>query len=190
MKKIFTLILAMILCLSFVACESDETSEDSDDEAKAENFVDTATYNVGNTVHTDIAEFTLISVTEKKAADGNKDNSYQFVFSIKNISNTTLNGSVASFMDGQGSSNAIEKFIQLVYDDGYYYACGICFEETKDGQIESPRLNIEPSAPAVQYTATINVPAEVLTDTQSSLQLKVALPRGNDSTGFFTYQIR
>ena len=59
MKKTLAFILAATLMLSLAACGGENENSNNDADKSAENDVDTQYYNIGDTVSTDIVDFTL-----------------------------------------------------------------------------------------------------------------------------------
>lgn len=116
-------------------------------------------------------------------------NNMVVTFSIKNIGKETLDDFV-SFDENDGRTRNIAGLLRLNYNNGYIFECESCYEYNSSGVKAYPYLDIEPLAPAVEYHATIEFPEEVLTNTEASLLLEVALPAGDGQTEIFTFAIR
>ena len=215
MKKALSLILALVLCLSLCACGGDKANK-TPNATTATPTSETETFEVGTTVRTEVAEFTLTEVNDGvrsalqvlfvagdigqeylsediTLADlpediiallRNKQLTYSLMmltFTIKNIGKDTLNDFV-SFPDQGGQTRVLDDLVRINYNDGYIFKAG--------DRIGAGYLDMEPLSPATEYDVTINVPEEVLLNTDAPLLVEVALPDGNGNTTIFTYKIR
>ena len=209
MKKALSLILALVLCLSLCACGGNNTPEKTDTS-------EIGTFEVGTAVRTEVAEFTLTEATDGvrsalqvlyvagdigqeylsediTLADlpediitllHNKHLTYSLMmltFTIKNIGKDTLNDFV-SFPEQGGQSRRLDDLVRINYNDGYLFNAG--------DRIGAGVLDMAPLSPATEYDVTINVPEEVLLNTDAPLLVEVALPNGDGNTTIFTYKIR
>ncbi len=178
MKKIVALLLAAVMCLSFVACGG------------------STEYQVGDTFGTDAVELKLINASfgdeyyikeEGVIRAPNEGQTFILIdFSLKNIGKTKL----GYFPTADKKDTYIPGAIVTVdYNDGYTYS--IDSFNTTGYCTQNPTLNnLEPLAEAATYSAYISVPKEVAENTDAPLLVKFHLVNSSGRGEVVTYSIR
>lgn len=173
MKKLTALILAMVMLLSLTACVGGDSLEPS-----------TVIYKIGDTVTTDIIEFTLNEFNFERYYS-NKDEKYAVVnCSLKNIGKTKIDNSTTVKVSNGSTvtyASSIESIMRINYNDGFL------FDESTN--IFGTTWDLEPLSPAQTYEAAYSVPQEIIDNTSAPLILEVFLPN-NGTTEMYSYRIR
>ena len=191
MKKVLSVLLALILCLSLCACASNAKSE--------------KVYEVGEMVSTDAAQVILNSYSFEDSYNSIKlgqngfDEGYFVIlkFSIKNTGKTNLQNPV---LPDRWSNGYFAEMVCMEYNDGYLFYCEPISNGIQNWSIEnfySPyNINIsdiKPLSDAIDVETAIYVPKEVVDKTAAPLFAKIAVPDskgGHYGTEIFTYKIR
>lgn len=198
MKKILSLTLAFVMCLSLWACGA-ESNPAATDEGK--------TYSLNETAKTDVAEFTLTRFEYAKmlknasfqtgkdpdpeyllpteevqsnnpfAADERKT-MISFSYTLKNIGREAL-------------TFPVDLGITADYNDGYTFYAGVSVLKGKY-VILSGTTSLDPLSDACEGRGYIEVPMEVMEKKDAPLYLKICLPADNNSekTSEIVYKIR
>ena len=195
MKKVLSLLLALVMCLSLCACGGDASGGGIGG--------GTTTYKIYDTASTDAVEVKLKSVSYedeyyiKGKSDAVPANGYTFVvieFSVKNIGKTDLD----YFPLPSGNYTYIPGAIVCVdYNDGYTFWLddvkgknGVTYDEN-DLYTNYPTLNeLKPLGETATYKVAICVPYEVVDNTEAPLLIKFYLVKANGRSEVITYTIR
>lgn len=191
MKKVLSVLLALILCLSLCACASNAKSE--------------KVYEVGEMVSTDAAQVILNSYSfensyrSMKLGQDGFDEGYFIVlnFTIKNIGKTNLQNPV---LPDRWSNGYFAEMVCVDYNDGFLFYCEPISDGTQEWSIKSfyspydiNISDIKPLSDAIDVETAIYVPKEVVDNTAAPLFAKIAVPDskgGHYGTEIFTYKIR
>ena len=185
MKKGITILLSAVLLLGLTACggNSQPTDAPAQDEDTAAS--EQKTLQLGETLKTDVVEFTLNSVefVEKFEIDGTgykpKDgNVYLAIsYSVKNVDKVKLSALLE-----------VKYSLALLYGEGYTFKPEHepQFTLKADGTWSSAiPLPMEPLSPAVEIKSCISVPLEVCENTDEPAILEVNIPISRSPTAVY-----
>ncbi|MBE6819844.1 MAG: hypothetical protein E7516_02170 [Ruminococcaceae bacterium] len=175
MKKIIAVFLAVVMCLSFVACDGGDKN----------------LYAIGDMVSTDCAQLTLESfeIVNEYGSLVNVDGKIFAVltFSVKNIGKNEL-GYIKTINENTHSL-LFSSMPCIDYNDGYLFSY-----DDKLGNLDfcSTHLTLSdltPLSDGITVEVVILVPPEVKANEDNPLLVKMAVPKTN-GTKVFTYKIR
>lgn len=164
-KSIIAILLTLVMCFALSGCGGGASA---------------TVYEVGDTVATDWAEFTL--------TEANVDQGVGIKFSIKNVGKEDLNKLVP--LQAGGNSKEISALINVNYND---YILGFessnCYSLGEEGR-QYPYLDLPVLSAPVEYKAGMALPEEAAADTEGELLLEVELPNTAGATEIFKFKIR
>ena len=208
MKKRIAIILVSILCLSISACggnTSDTTETNSLTETEANTFNESKniTYSVGDTVNTDKAQFMLQNFEFAHVLLANYDENYltpttmdnietgnkfnvpdegkvfiSFSFTLQNIGKTKLDNFITN---DHGSTNCLYGYVTIEYADGYIFGGDkeTCIHKNSGDSWPLGQMKLDILAPANEYRGYIEVPMELMTNSDTPLFFVMQLPNEN-----------
>ena len=205
-KRIFSLILALVLCFGLCACGAEKRDGPSNNDNKTATL-----YSVGDTVCSDILQFTLDEATLAIALSNAVDNNYcspkvfdaqkdannplvcgkghtyaAFTYTIENLDRTNFNGRLP-FVSAKYQGETSNKQV-----DGAQYIKSTNEWRTTGNNPTSPVYSwhfVLKVGETKTYRSFIDIPVEA-TDLTDEFELIVELPNSSGSTDSFTYLVK
>ncbi len=175
MKKFVAMLLAFVMCLSFVGCDGGDKN----------------LYAIGDMVSTDCAQLTLESCEfadiYNSLGMGDGKIFAVLTFSIKNTGKTKL-GYIKT-IDGNKDSLMYSAIPCIDYNDGYLFSYDDKLGNLDLCSTDLTLSDLEPLSDEITVEVAIAVPSEVKENENNPLLVKMAVPT-TKGTKVFTYKIR
>lgn len=217
MKKIIAFLLVTLMCLSFAACGS-EQSNNSNEQETTEAKESVTYYKLGDTVSTDIFEFTLNSAEFTIALNNVNDNNFftpkeydqqsdaknpyvapvghtyaAFSYTVSNLNRASCefhNGSFATVNYEGNTYNSLEEGAYYLYADRNYIDVDGKMKTEKAGEWYSgPAVNLRMDAgEKATRRAYVDVAADVK-DLTADVEITFAIPNSDGSKTEFAFLV-
>lgn len=218
MKKLIAILMAAVMCLSFAACDNNQTNNDNKQTDNEANTPNTQYYKLGDTVSTDLFEFTLnaaeFTIALNNVNDDDRytpkeydpqddaDNPYvapvghtyaAFSYTVSNLNRASCefhNGSFATVKYDGKNYNSLEEGAYFLYADMQIMDANGKLRTEKAGEwYNNPGRNfLLMVGEKTTRRACIDIAADIK-DLTADVEITFAIPNSDGKKTEFTYLV-